>query len=1122
MRSRLPPKSLLGFALAILALAVISTLSFVSISERTESGRRMTATLETTQRLDGLLSTLKDAETGQRGYLLTGQDRYLEPYDAAVASLPNELSILRSALGGNPAQAQRLDALEHLVHDKLAELKLTIEDRREGRGDEAIRRVQGDYGRELMTQIRVVEGEMASAERAQAEARTLAWIDASSRAAAVTWIGAAVLLALIIAAAAASARDFHDQEVQAWLRTGQAELAAVVQGDKGLAELGEEVIAFLCRYVGAKVGAIYFGAEADRLARVGTFAVAPAADGGEVAKPFAGGLSAQAFSQKAVVEVDDVPDGFFAVSSGLGSSKPRHLLIAPGSVDGAVNSVVELGFFDRVSPEVRELVERLGESIASAFRSAKYRKEVRDLLEQTQHQAEELQTQQEELRVNNEELEQQSSSLQKSQELLRNQQAELEEINSQLESQTEALERERDGLVRARADLQRANAYKSEFLANMSHELRTPLNSSLIMAKLLADNPAGNLDEEQVKFARTIYAAGNDLLTLINDILDLSKIEAGKVDVRPETVPVRRLVDELASTFQPVARDRRLELAFDVAPDAPATVYTDPLRVQQILKNLLSNALKFTENGGVTLGVARGEEGRVTFAVKDTGIGIATHQQEVIFEAFRQADGTTNRKYGGTGLGLSISRDLARLLDGELSLVSAPGRGSTFTLAIPEQYTGPARADLPPKGPPPPAPRPTPPKANGVRAREPAPVPDDRGAHKPGVRTILVIDDDIAFASIVRDLARELDFEAIVATTAEGGLALAAEHRPSAIVLDVGLPDRSGLSVLDALKRDPTTRHIPVHIISATDHVQSALEMGAAGYALKPVRREEIADALRKLEVKFTQKVRRVLVVEDDAVQRDATCRLLAGQDVQTVAIGSAAEAMEQLRGSTFDCMVLDLSLPDRTGFELLEEMSHEERSAFPPVIVYTGRSLSAEEEQQLRRFSRSIIVKGARSPERLLDEVTLFLHQVEFDLPPDRQRMLRTARHREAVFEDKRVLIVEDDVRNVFALTSVLESRGARVEIARNGREALRHLEQNPGVDLVLMDIMMPEMDGLHATREIRRQQAFARLPIIALTAKAMADDRESCLAAGANDYIAKPLDVDKLLSLLRVWMPK
>ncbi len=404
-----------------------------------------------------------------------------------------------------------------------------------------------------------------------------------------------------------------------------------------------------------------------------------------------------------------------------------------------------------------------------------------------------------------------------------------------------------------------------------------------------------------------------------------------------------------------------------------------------------------------------------------------------------------------------------------------------------------------------------------------APAPDDRERLADQARVILIIEDDINFARILHDLAHELDFQALIAQSAEEGLAMVKRYRPSAIVLDIGLPDRSGLSVLDELKHDPATRHIPVHMMSAaSDYTQVALQMGAAGYAIKPVKREQVVDALRRIESKLTQKLRRLLVVEDDDIHRDSTCRLLASDDVDMVAVGTAAEALERLRTSTFDCMVLDLTLPDRTGLELLEEMSQQEQYSFPPVIVYTGRSLSQEEEQQLRRFSQSIIIKGARSPERLLDEVTLFLHQVESELPPDRQRMLRDARHREAVFEGRRVLVVEDDIRNIFALTSVLEPKGAKVEIARNGREALAHLKAKPGVDLVLMDIMMPEMDGLEATREIRKLPEHAKLPIIALTAKAMADDRENCLAAGANDYIAKPLDVDKLLSLARVWMPK
>jgi CheY-like chemotaxis protein/signal transduction histidine kinase len=920
---------------------------------------------------------------------------------------------------------------------------------------------------------------------------------------------------------------------QEWQKSSQASLGARMQGDQTLQDLGRNVLAALAESFGAQVGALYVAEGSTTFHRIAGYALDPNAHAPERVR--AGeGLVGQAARDNKLLHLTELPEKYLEVTSGVGHNSPRQLVVSPADIDGRVYAVIELGFFRALEPMELELFAPIGQMIASAIRTASYRSRQAELLEETQRQAEELQTQQEELRVQNEELEQQSRTLQQSQARLENQQAELEQINTQLEEQTQTLVRQRDHLARAQSELQRSNTYKSEFLANMSHELRTPLNSSLILAKLLLDNREGNLTAEQVKFAQTIYSAGNDLLTLINDILDLSKIEVGKLEVRPDSIALSRLVDELMDTFEPVAGEKRLELSMELDDELAATIYTDPTRLQQILKNLLSNALKFTEHGGVTLQVRAASEGRIAFDVRDTGIGIAADQHDVIFEAFRQADGTTNRKYGGTGLGLSISRDLARLLGGELSVVSEPGRGSTFTLVLPERFVpreapedrtkqprGERRAQV----------------ATSQRARKRDDVivqrpllaangsshaHDDRDKMTPGARSILIVEDDAAFAQILYDLAHELDFQAVVANTAEEGLALAERFKPSAIVLDVGLPDRSGLTVLDALKHAPATRHIPVHMLSVSDYTQTALSMGAAGYAVKPVKREQLIEALKRLEQKLTSKLRRVLVVEDDATLRESTCLLLAGDSVETVAVGSADEALEQLRAATFDCMVLDLSLPGRNGFELLEEMAQDGEHSFPPVIVYTGRSLSRDEEQTLRRFSSSIIIKGARSPERLLDEVTLFLHQVESELPPDRQRMLRDARHREHVFEGKRVLVVEDDVRNIFALSSVLEPKGAKIEIARNGREALDVLANKPGFDLVLMDIMMPVMDGLEATRAIRKQSALAKLPIIALTAKAMADDRESCLAAGANDYIAKPLDVDKLLSLARVWITK
>jgi CheY-like chemotaxis protein/signal transduction histidine kinase/CHASE3 domain sensor protein len=1121
----LPMKTFVGFVGAILAVVAICLFSYRSLEDRSAAARRVSQTIEALAHLESLLSSLKDAETGQRGYLLTGDDGYLEPYNAALLALPRELERARSSVLNDAAQQQRLATARALLNEKLAELKRTVELKREGDGNAALARVRQNIGRELMSQFRAVVAEMEAAERAELDQRNQDWESASTFSTAVTWGGSALLFFLIVAAASISSRDFREQAIQSWLRAGQSELSLVLQGEQSVQKLGRSVIAFLARYLDAQVGAIYFAEHEPALALVGSYGLPSSEE--SATEPTKTGLGEQVLRDNEIMHVRDVPDGYFEVSSGLGTKKPAELVIVPATADGRPNGVLELGFFRTLAAHELELLKQVSESIGTAFRSAKYRTALQNLLEETQRQAEELQTQQEELRVSNEELEQQTRTLQQSQERLTNQQAELEEINAQLEEQTQSLEKQREDLTRAQRELTRASAYKSEFLANMSHELRTPLNSSLILAKLLVDNRDGNLSPEQVKFAQTIYSAGNDLLTLINDILDLSRIEAGKLDVRPENVALGRLAEELSNTFAPIAKEKGLEFSITSEPGLPAVIFTDSVRLSQILRNLLSNALKFTERGGVFLSLRRAPSGRVAFDVRDTGIGIAKEQHGVIFEAFRQADGTTNRKYGGTGLGLSISRDLARLLGGELGLESEPGRGSTFTLVLPEHYAPSNGAGLPVAGLSPP-PRVAPrvevslPQATPVPPSvEPAAVPDDREGLGVGERSILIVEDDLAFARILYELAHELDFKALIAATGEQGLALAERHRPSAIVLDVGLPDRSGLSVLDALKHSPTTRHIPVHVLSASDYTQAALEMGALSYALKPVEREELVNAFRRLEAKFMQKLSRVLVVEDDAVHRESTCRLLAGDEVETVAVGTAAAALEQLAASSFDCVVLDLSLPDRSGLELLQEMAAQPQPP-PPVIVYTGRSLSRDEEQTLRRFSSSIIIKGARSPERLLDEVTLFLHQVESDLPPDRQRMLKTARQRDAVFENRRVLIVEDDVRNIFALTSVLEPRGAKVEIARNGREALERLSEKPGVDLVLMDIMMPEMDGLDATREIRKRRELQKLPIIALTAKAMADDRENCLAAGANDYIAKPLDVDRLLSLARVWMPK
>jgi CheY-like chemotaxis protein len=748
--------------------------------------------------------------------------------------------------------------------------------------------------------------------------------------------------------------------------------------------------------------------------------------------------------------------------------------------------------------------------------------------------------QQEELRTANEELEEQSRALEESQTALENQQAELEQTNEQLADQAASLDLKNGALtlaqdqLRERAlELERASRYKSEFLANMSHELRTPLNSSLILAKLLSDNVTGNLNEEQVRFAQTIYSAGNDLLNLINDILDISKVEAGKLELVPEELPLRRVIEGLARTFEPLARQKALTFSVEVAADVPASIHTDRQRLEQIMKNLLSNGVKFTDAGTVRLGVSATADGWVQFTVQDSGIGIAPEQQERIFDAFHQADGSTARKYGGTGLGLSISRDLTTLLGGTLTVASAPGEGSTFTLSLPRNGT--VSATPPPAQPfqlvhaaaPPRTPAPAPVPAAAAAAPEPDPQPaaprfaDDRAQPADGRRTVLVVEDEPAFARILYGLAHDMEFRCLVALTAGEGLELAGSENPDAILLDIRLPDGSGLSVLQQLKDNPATRHIPVHVVSSMENGGEALHLGAIGYALKPTSREQLEEVFMKLKQKSAQQVKRVLLVEDDERQRDSVVRLIADNDVEIAAVGSGGEALELLRSQIFDCMIIDLKLPDMQGNELLQRMSQEELCSFPPVIVYTGRNLTRDEEAELLKYSRSIIIKGARSPERLLDEVTLFLHKVESQLSSERQHMLKSVRGRDRVFEGRTILLVDDDVRNVFALTSALEQRGAHVEVGRNGFEAIAKLDEVDAVDLVLMDVMMPGMDGLEATRRIRQDPRFARLPIIAITAKAMKDDQEQCLAAGANDYLAKPIDLTRLYSLLRVWMP-
>jgi CheY-like chemotaxis protein/signal transduction histidine kinase len=1129
----------------VLLAYLITTMNWVEHSERVIGSA------------NEISKQMVDMETGMRGYMLAGDESFLEPYVLSKPKVAAGLASLVKLVEDSPLQVGRLHNIQaqQLQWDLYAQEMIKL---RAANGD-VTGAVKTGRGKTQFDEVRrqledFVTYEMRMRQERNADARSVTtWVAVIyliltlGVGGALAWFGRRELLGLSGVYNAVLRQHTEHAEIlaqQAWLRTGQSELAQQGIGQLALPRLSSALLQFMARYLDAVVGALYLRNPDGSFRRVASYGFSAAWEQREQQLKPAESLVAQAALERRLIRLDRVPADYIQVASGLGAGTPASVMLAPLDNDGEINGVIELGLLRPIAQRDIDFLTLVKGNIGNAIDASSSRQRLQEVLVETQQLNEELQVQQEELRTANEELEEQSRVLEESQASLENQKAELEQTNEQLAEQGQVLDQKNAALGKAQQDLEeragqleRASQYKSQFLANMSHELRTPLNSSLILAKLLSENAPGNLNEEQVRFANTIYSAGNDLLNLINDILDISKVEAGKLDLVPEQLPLRHLVEGMAMVFEPLAQQKKLAFQVQIADDLAPHVVTDRQRLEQILKNLLSNALKFTSSGQIVLSAQAAGADAVSFSVHDTGIGIRAEDQQAIFNAFQQADGTTSRKYGGTGLGLSISRDLAQLLGGAISLTSEPGKGSCFTLTLPLAWTAPAPgpragsasapatapAAAPPvltPAPPVPVPAAPPPAAQRVRA-----FADDRdligtdgGARR---RLVLVVEDDAPFARILYELAHEKQYRCLVAFDADEGLALAREFRPDAVLLDIRLPDRSGLSVLQLLKDDAQTRHIPVHVVSGSDNGEAALHLGAIGFALKPTTREQLMEVFRRIETKLTQKIKRVLLVEDDDRQRDSVVQLIADDDVDIVAVGSGEEALALLRTTVYDCMIIDLKLPDMQGNELLQRMAGESLAAFPPVIVYTGRNLSRAEEADLHKYSRSIIIKGARSPERLLDEVTLFLHKVEADLSSERQRMLKTVRSRDRVFEGRRILLVDDDVRNIFALTSALEQKGVLVEVARNGFEALEKMDAVAYIDLVLMDVMMPGMDGLEATRRIRADARFARLPIIAITAKAMKDDQEQCLAAGASDYLAKPIDLSRLYSLLRVWMP-
>ncbi|MEG4866657.1 HAMP domain-containing protein [Microcoleus sp. CZ3-B2] len=950
----------------------------------------------------------------------------------------------------------------------------------------------------------------------------------------------------------------HKNTEQDWLKTNLAKFTRMLQGQRDLETVSKLILSELTPLVSAQHGVFFLMESIEHdpfLKLLSTYAYRERKHLGNRFS-LGEGLVGQCALEKERILLTEVPENYVKISSGLGESSPLNVVVLPVLFEGQVTAVIELASFRRFSEIHLTFLDQLTESIAIVLNTIAASMRTEELLKQSQSLTEELQTQQRELTETNKRLEQQAQSLRASEELLKNQQDELQQTNEELEEQAELLALQNKEVERKNRDIEQARAlleeraeqlaltskYKSEFLANMSHELRTPLNSLLILARLLSDNPDGNLTSKQVEYTRTIYSAGTDLLELINDILDLAKIESGTMSVDIEQVLFGDLREHLDRTFRQIALDKKLSYQIELDAGLPKGIYTDAKRLQQVLKNLLSNAFKFTERGEVKLRVEVVREGWslevealtssatvLAFSVSDTGIGISDDKHRVIFEAFQQADGSTSRKYGGTGLGLSISREIANLLGGEIKLTSRAGEGSKFTLYLPQTYQESGIMNDRDSG----TDNPTPQLPPGVSVTVPSPnfhlpiapypsvtISDDRENIESGDRILLIIEDDVNFARILVDMAQEQGFKALVALRSDIGLAMAREFKPTAIMLDLNLPVMDGWTVLDRLKHDASTRHIPVHIVSVEEGRQRSLQLGAIAYLQKPVSHEALSKSLTDIKGFVDRPVKNLLVVEDDATQRLSIVDLIGNHDVSTTAVGSGAEALETLKSGHFDCIVLDLGLPDMTGFELIEQIKQEPNLKSLPIIIYTGKELTRTEETQLKRMAETIIIKDVRSPERLLDETALFLHRVQANLPEPKRQMLEQLYQTDSTLAGKKVLIVDDDVRNIFALTSMLERHLMQIVFAENGREGIAQLQNTPDINIVLMDVMMPEMDGYETMEAIRKMPQFGSLPMIALTAKAMKGDREKCIEAGASDYITKPVDTEQLLSLLRVWL--
>ncbi|MEJ5993016.1 response regulator [Pedobacter sp. Du54] len=1144
---------LTGFAVTLTFVLISAISSYLSIKKLNDDGAWQTHTYEVIDKLRQTEGHLLNSESGMRGYILTQKESYLTPFIQSTKKIAPIINELKLIISDNPTQLSNADSLLYYAELKIANMEQVVSVNDTQGKEAATRLISTDKGKFYKDQMLKISQQMIKDETVLLEERKAETLRSSKQTTLIVLLSSVIIFGLILFLLSYIRRTFDQQketeiqirennaqlkmlssenEEKNWLLSGAAKVNESLRGEQEMDELANHIISSICTYVDAPIGAIFLSNVKDRsLTLTGAYAY-PLKKQKERFL-FGEGLVGQVALEKEQKLLSNVPSDYVKISSGLGQTPPNFILLTPILFENETIAVIELGLKD--SPQVSTLLflKGVAENIGISINSALARIILRELFEQTQQQAEELETQQEELRATNEELLHKSEELQASEEELRVQQEELQQTNAELEAKAQLLEEKNVSISQAREaislkaqELEASSKYKSEFLANMSHELRTPLNSILILARILKENKPFNLNEDQIKYASVIQNAGTDLLNLINDILDLSKIESGKIDLTIEKVTPQDVKRDIDALFTEVAKNKKIKFEVDLSPNLPADLTTDLSRLAQIIKNLLSNAFKFTpEKGSVTLTLAKANEDAfyysnhlktstetiISIAVKDTGIGIPEDKQAVIFEAFQQADGSTSRKYGGTGLGLSISKELAHILGGEIQIKSEPNKGSTFTLFIPqhleiktetEEFEGVNDLEL---------------NEPSITFAQPLNLNSDKN-------TLLIVEDDLNFAEILKNYAIEKGFNPILAHSGDVGLDLATTTLPNAIILDIMLPIMDGWTILKKLKSNPITKHIPVHMMSAGDEkVEKAKREGAIGFLKKPIGEDELATAFHLFaQIPDDFILNTVLLIEDQELQSKILTQQLLDKGVNVTQAYTGEEALAALKTSSFDCIILDLNLPDISGFELLDQIKSQPKLQSIPVVINTAMELHKDQMDKILHYSEAMVLKSNKSNDRLIDEVSLFMNKLKIEHKKNTKTKSPAISVAEKSLYGKKILITDDDMRNIFALSTALQSYEMQIVIANNGREAIEKLDKIHDIDLVLMDIMMPEMDGYEAMTLIRQKKSFANLPIIALTAKAMKNDREKCIEAGASDYISKPVDVDELLSMMRVWLSK